>query len=145
MVQILFIWFKVVGFICKGLTNIKTLRFLYWISVCLHVCIFLDKSIHFSWANFPQRLQFVWFHYFPRAFIKANFLLYTFLLSCNFGFCVPNKSVVILLKMCQLYLEECWTFVSCSKTQVTAELLLVVKSLEEKPNCMKIFKDKILF
>ncbi len=63
-------------------------------------------------------------------------------MSCNFDFSYTNKSVVIWLKTCQLHLENCWTFVSCSKTQGTAELLLAVPDLEEKPNCMKMSIQK---
>jgi len=51
----------------------------------------------------------------------------------------PNKSVVIWLKTCQLHLESGWTFLSAySKTQGTAELLLAVPDLKEKPNFTKL-------
>jgi hypothetical protein len=43
--------------------------------------------------------------------------------------------------MCQLHLENRWTFVGRSKTQGTAELLLAVPGLEEKPNFTKAVKS----
>ncbi len=74
------------------------------------ILIVWEKSSQFCWASFPQNFHLFRFIFSPSFYQNQTFNLPTFKYHVILNFRVQNQSVVIWLKMCQLHLENCWTF-----------------------------------